>query len=377
MKKTISFVLLLLICIFGLGNPCFSITKLVILPERTNVNVDLNAASWSLVEEERTLTLVRGENVVSFSWENVNIDNFSIFLDFMTHEKKVRLINIEYPRNGNMVFFNIYSDGSWEEKVRIKYLLTGLKKNFSYRAVAENNEKTLNFQTYITMVNSSGEDFEKSIFSFYEIDLEKNLRNREQKKLKFYEGKRSEMKKELVWDSKKLPHDPEYSENTPGIPVYYVISNSSKNGLGKFPVWKGKVRVFQKDKSGNQVFLGEDWVKFVPLNDEIRINIGSSRDVKVKRKLLKTFKKNIRRNSYNSVVLHDKLETVQYTVENFKKKPVKLKILDYYNGYWTLKFKGKKVPYEKKNHSKVEYILELGAKEKLEFTLIISTLNIR
>ncbi|MCK5683817.1 hypothetical protein KAJ27_06835, partial [bacterium] len=273
MKIRFLFILLLFFCVSG--NPCFSITKLVILPERSNVNVDLNAISWSLVEEERVLTLVRGENVVSFSWENVNIDSFSIFLDRMTHDKKVRLINIEYPRSGNMVFFNIYSDGSWEEKVRIKYLLSGLKKNFSYRAVAENNEKTLNFQTYITMVNSSGEDFEKSIFSFYEIDLEKNLRNREQKKLKFHEGRKAKMKKELVWNSKTQPHDPEYSKTTPGIPVYYVIDNSTKNGLGKFPVWKGKVRVFQKDKSKNQVFLGEDWVKFVPLNDEIRINIGS------------------------------------------------------------------------------------------------------
>ncbi len=375
MKIRFLFILLLFFCVSG--NPCFSITKLVILPERSNVNVDLNAISWSLVEEERVLTLVRGENVVSFSWENVNIDSFSIFLDFMTHDKKVRLINIEYPRSGNMVFFNIYSDGSWEEKVRIKYLLSGLKKNFSYRAVAENNEKTLNFQTYITMVNSSGEDFEKSIFSFYEIDLEKNLRNREQKKLKFHEGRKAKMKKELVWNSKTQPHDPEYSKTTPGIPVYYVIDNSTKNGLGKFPVWKGKVRVFQKDKSKNQVFLGEDWVKFVPLNDEIRINIGSSRDVKVKRKLLKTEKKNIRRNSYNNIVLYDRVETIQYTVENFKKKPLKLKIRDYYNGYWKLEFKGKKVPFEKKSHNKIEYILELEPKQKLEFTLVITTLNIR
>ncbi|MCK5684723.1 hypothetical protein KAJ27_11400, partial [bacterium] len=100
-------------------------------------------------------------------------------------------------------------------------------------------------------------------------------------------------------------------------------------------------------------------------------------DVKVKRKLWKTEKKNIRRNSYNNIVLYDRVETIQYTVENFKKKPLKLKIRDYYNGYWKLEFKGKKVPFEKKSHNKIEYILELEPKQKLEFTLVITTLNIR
>ena len=48
--------------------------KLITLPVRERVEIQLDNASATLVEEERIVPLVKGENQVDFSWANTQID---------------------------------------------------------------------------------------------------------------------------------------------------------------------------------------------------------------------------------------------------------------------------------------------------------------
>src|SRR3954462_12269079 len=48
--------------------------KLITLPVRERVEIQLDHQSATLVEEERIVPLVKGENQVDFSWANTQID---------------------------------------------------------------------------------------------------------------------------------------------------------------------------------------------------------------------------------------------------------------------------------------------------------------
>jgi len=104
------------------------------------------------------------------------------------------------------------------------------------------------------------------------------------------------------------------------VPMHYVLKNDKANSLGKAPLQFGKVRLFQDDGHGSTAFLGEDWGKFTPLDDEMRLYIGVAQDVVVKRTIDKNEQKRVAGNLYNREVI------VKFEIENFKEKPVVLDI---------------------------------------------------
>src|SRR5882757_2633463 len=55
-------------------DPAWAWIKLITLPVRERVEIQLDHESATLVEEERIVPLVKGENQVDFSWANTQID---------------------------------------------------------------------------------------------------------------------------------------------------------------------------------------------------------------------------------------------------------------------------------------------------------------
>ena len=58
----------------GLTSSADARIKLITLPPRERVEVQLDNPGATLVEEERIVPLVKGENQVDFSWANTQID---------------------------------------------------------------------------------------------------------------------------------------------------------------------------------------------------------------------------------------------------------------------------------------------------------------
>src|SRR3954468_10069640 len=154
--------------------------KLVALPERARVVVSLNNPDGTLVEEERLITLQKGVNKVDFSWRGVNIDATSIQVRMLGHADTVLVLNTSYPPNENALIWEISSPAAQEEKVRISYLLSGLSREVTYKAVAEPNEKALTFRNYLRLRNDSGEDLSNAEVSIgYGNDFKKSIENGE------------------------------------------------------------------------------------------------------------------------------------------------------------------------------------------------------
>jgi hypothetical protein len=104
------------------------------------------------------------------------------------------------------------------------------------------------------------------------------------------------------------------------VPMHYVLKNNKANRLGVAPLQYGKVRIFQDDGHGGTAFIGEDWGKFTPLDDEMRLYVGVAQDVVVKRTIDKNENRRIAGNLYDREVV------IKFEIENFKDKAVVLDI---------------------------------------------------
>ncbi len=372
------------------GSPAFARVKLVALPERARVVVSLNNPDATLVEEERLITLQKGVNKVDFSWHGVNIDSTSIQARMLAHPENVNILNTSYPPNENALIWEISSPVAQEERVRISYLLSGLGRDVVYKAVAEPNETALNLRNYLRLRNDSGEDLTDAEISIgYGANFKKTIAHEEVLEMLSERIDALPIKKVLTWDAATLPWDPEYEKKTVGIPLSYVIKNDKESKLGTHTLLPGKVRIFIKTKEQAEVegqkpgegvaFTGEDWAQLTPVDREMKLYIGQSRDVKVTQRKTKDEKTNIRRNNANNIVLNDTDEIYKIEIENFKKTPIDLVVVEHIPGYWKMAESSHK--FEKKDAFTLEYKLTLPAEstgeKKTTVTFNVNRLNVQ
>jgi len=142
------------------------------------------------------------------------------------------------------------------------------------------------------------------------------------------------IKKKFVFNwrtGQAVPDEP----NQRYVTMQYVLKNEKPKGaaapaakageaapvvLGSYPLPFGKVRIFLKDGKGGEAFTGEDWGRFTPIDDEMKIYLGLARDVKVERTVKKNERSPIHGNLFNQEVI------VQYKMQNFKKDACTLDI---------------------------------------------------
>lgn len=352
--------------------------KLVALPERARVVVSLTNPDATLVEEERSITLQKGGNHVDFAWSGVNIDPASIQVRVLKNPDKVLVLNASYPPNENALVWEISSPAAQEERVRISYLLQGLRRDVVYKAIAEPDETALTLRNYLRLRNDSGEDLADAEFSIgYGSDFRKNIAHQEVLEMLSERIEKLPIKKILTWDAAQQPWDPEYEKQTVGIPLSYVIKNDKASKLGVHALLSGKARIFLKtsEQGDGVAFTGEDWAALTPMDRELKLYIGQSRDVKITQRLMKSDRVNIRRNTWNQDVLWDVEEAYKVEIENFKKTPVNLVVVEHVPGYW--KMVKSSHEFEKKDAFTVEYRVTLPKESKQTVAFNLTRLNVQ
>ncbi len=135
------------------GREAAARVKLITLPVRERVEIQLDNPNATLVEEERIVPLVKGENQVDFSWANTQIDPNTIVFRVVGPADKEKLeinvVAVSYPPNESSLVWTIGASDSGSARVRISYLLGNLTKSFNYRAVASHDEKKLVLAQYM------------------------------------------------------------------------------------------------------------------------------------------------------------------------------------------------------------------------------------
>ena len=357
-KKITLIVTLLLIC-SGIAQARI---KLVALPERGATVIRLDNPQWTLIEEERVLTLQKGLNKVDFSWKGVSIDADSIRLRTLDHPEKVTLLNVSYPPNEAALVWEISSDSDYAETVRISYLLRNIDRLITYKAIADKAETMVDLKSYLVLRNFSGEDFDKArVLLDYGEAFEQGIDHEETKRMLFLKAPKVPITKIWTFDAAKLPWDPEKLENkNVGIPVSYRIVNDAKSGLGEFALWGGKARLFQDDGHESTIFLGEDVTGLVPVGEKTELYIGDSRDIVVTQRKMKDNRINLQKNNNNRVVLYDTDELITAKIENFKDGPAVLTMIQHIPGQWDMEKCNMK--YKRKNAGTLEFEIKLPAR---------------
>ena len=149
MKPRIPLLAAAVACALVPAMPALGRIKLAALPARERVEIQLDNASYTLVEEERIVPLLKstpdGNNMIDFSWSNTSIDKDSIqFRPIAVSEdgkyrpiRKVKIgeakeideisvINVAYPPNENALVWEVYAHDACAVKVRVSYLISNL-----------------------------------------------------------------------------------------------------------------------------------------------------------------------------------------------------------------------------------------------------------
>jgi hypothetical protein len=373
MKKQ---VLLIMAVLLGLTYIAQARVKLVAIPERADTVIRLDNPRFTLIEEERVLTLQKGVNKVDFSWKGVHIDPDSIRLTILGHPKNVKLLNVSYPPNEAALVWEINAEDAYEEKVRISYLLSYIDRLVTYKAVATKDETKLDMKSYLVLRNFSGEDFGKSDIKLdYGQAFQESILHEETKQLLFLRKNNLLIEKVWLFDARRMPWDPEKVNGNVGIPVSYRIINNKDNGLGANALWGGKVRIYQKDGHGSTIFLGEDYSGLVPVGEKMKVRIGDSRDIVVTQRKMKSQIIVTKKNNRGNRVLYDIDEIIEAEIENFKDTPAVLTMIQQIPQEWEMKECNLK--YTKKDFQTLEFEIKLAPKEKKKLVMHYLRKNLR
>lgn len=303
--------------------------KLITLPVRERIEIQLDHKDVTLVEEERIVPLIKGLNQVDFSWANTLIDQDTIVFRVSSAadeaQSDIRVLSVSYPPGENALIWSVFAAESGTARVRISYVLGGLDKHYHYRAVAEQDETTLTLSQYMRITNQANEDFADAfIWAGFGEQLQKTIGLDETKEVLLEKFRQVPVQKTYTCDAAEFGYR-DRVQNKLNVPMHYVLRNDRENGLGQAALPYGKARIFQKDGYGGTAFIGEDWGRYTAIDDEMKLYLGQAQDITVKRTVADNRRERIRGNLYRHEIV------LKYEIENFKDEPVTLDLAESIN----------------------------------------------
>ncbi|MCU7940271.1 MAG: hypothetical protein KZQ64_05080 [gamma proteobacterium symbiont of Bathyaustriella thionipta] len=309
------------LCAFSVTNS-YARIKLITLPVREHVEIQLENEQTTIVEEERIVPLRKGNNDIDFSWHNTSIRPETIVFRVLDDENSIKtnVLSVSYPPNESALTWKVSANQNGSARVRITYAITRLDKNYHYIARANEDESKMDLMQYIKVKNQSGESFLNASMntgSGNPVVLPMGLDETQEFLNQSYPA--VAIDKTYTVNASKLGYR-NRAQDKLNVFMHYQLHNDKAHNLGKQSLASGKFRIYQQDKKGTSVFVGEDWGKYTAKENKTSLFIGQARDIVVKRVIERQKRQRINGNLYNIDVL------VKYEIENFKDKPVNLTI---------------------------------------------------
>jgi hypothetical protein len=395
-----------------------------------------NSADLTLARESRALTLKEGANALQFSWENTLIDPTSLEMLPRNYAGDIDIAELVYPpRVRNLGLWNINSEISGKVPVEISYLTSGLSWRAFYMGTLSPDEKTMRLQGYVRVTNHSGEDYEDAqvrviVGKVHLLDQIAELagrqypygrpgevvphptfvaapatRGRRVLKAMVMAESAPMMAKEIVKEglseyflytiegtetipngfSKRLQSfDVEsvgvvnlykYEEQRYGDRVVRFLSfaNDAEHELGETPIPDGMLKVYRTaDAQQHLAYEGQSSFKYIPVGEEVELNLGAVADVVVEPKLMEVKSDNYRYDRNRNVAGWDDIEVYRVEVRNTRDVAVKIEVRRNFDSpYWEIARGGAIDGFEKVDLDTVKFTVELAprAKKTFEYTL--------
>jgi hypothetical protein len=410
---------------------------LVTLPARETVQLTIyNSADLTLTRESRALTLKEGANALQFSWENTLIDPTSLEMLPKAYADRIDITELVYPpRVRNLGLWNITSEVSGKVPVEITYLTSGLSWRAFYMGTLSEDEKTMRLQGYVRVTNNSGEDYEDAqvrviVGKVHLLDEIAELARREypygrpgllaerpvpsvrapERRLRLMAeavtAPSVAAPKEIIKEglSEYFLYTIEGTETIPtgwskrlqsfdvdGVPVvnlykyeeerygprvvrFLSFTNDEAHELGQTPIPDGTIKVYRGvDDQEHLSYEGQSAFKYIPVNEEVELNLGPVQDVVVEPTLMEDKTDNFRFDSRRNVSGWDDIQTFDVEARNARDIAVKIEITrNFDTPAWDIRRSGQIDNYEKVDLDTVKFTLELPPRSTKTFTYTVT-----
>jgi hypothetical protein len=168
-----------------------------------------------------------------------------------------------------------------------------------------------------------------------------------------------------------------YEEERYGNSVFRFLSfkNDEEHELGETPIPGGMLKVYRGvgDK-GHLSYTGQSSFKYIPVDEDVELNLGPVANVVVEPKLMDFETENYRFDRRGNISGWDEIRNFKIEVKNTRQIPVKVEIQRNFNTqYWDLKKSGEFGDCEKVDLDTVKFTLNLEPRSKTEFEYVIRT----
>jgi hypothetical protein len=281
-----------------------------------------------------------------------------------------------------------------EQQVEVSYLTRSLNWRADYVMVLNEDDDAADLVGWVTLTNQSGASYdgarlqlvagdvqrvqpemearesrglaldevvvsaapgftEQGFFEYhlYTLGRPADVVNNEQKQVTLLEAEDFGVRKRLIFRGATYYYRGQYGQVTSNqkVGVFLDFENSEDNGLG-MPLPKGTVRVYKRDDSGAQQFIGEDRIDHTPRNETLRIKMGEAFDVVGDRRQV----------DYDVISRCVSESEWEVTLRNHKDEDVEVRLVEPAGGDWEVVWASH--PYERMDAWTFGFVPEVEAR---------------
>jgi len=155
---------------------------------------------------------------------------------------------------------------------------------------------------------------------------------------------------------------------------FVAFANDEEHNLGQTPIPNGTVKIYnQADSEGSLSYVGGADIKYIPVDEEVELNLGPARLVKVEPTLMNYKTENYVYDRKGNITGWDEVRTWDIKITNTRELSIELEITrGFGTSYWVLQFDDKDISYEKHDaaHARFKVNLDPRSKRTIGYTVI-------
>ncbi len=156
---------------------------------------------------------------------------------------------------------------------------------------------------------------------------------------------------------------------------FVKFANDEEHNLGDTPIPNGEVKIYgQADNEGHLSYVGGTSVKYIPVDEEVELNLGPARLAKAEPKLMDFKTDNFMFDRRGNIAGWDEIRTWKIEITNTRTLPIEIEITrGFGTAYWTLQFDDQEVSYEKHDATHARFRVNLEPRSKRTFGYTVTT----
>jgi hypothetical protein len=156
---------------------------------------------------------------------------------------------------------------------------------------------------------------------------------------------------------------------------FLSFKNDKKHNLGETPIPGGLLKVYRiADRQQHLAYEGQSNFKYIPVDEDVELNLGTVQNVIVEPKLMEMRSDNYDFDWKGNITGWEEQKTWKIEIKNTRKLPVRLEIRrNIPVTKWDIENKGDCGTYEKEGVDTMKYTLDLQPETKQEFEYVVTT----